>query len=164
MIEICSIIKLEMLDHCVGQSLQCGLLIYVWHNDELWARQRLFPMTLNLRGGHRASVSGGQPSWQPQHVWKAFPGHCQQTSCSVLLHAFLRWRFLMDPPPPPPPPPAPSLKWGEAERQESGWKSGFDRLRKGHGGGGEGGLWKDLWQPVNITGPPTSQHLICCLH
>lgn len=64
--------------------------------------------------------------------------------------------FLTDPPPPPLLP-APSLKWGEAERQESGWKSGFDRLRKGHGGGGEGGACERI-SDILLTLPAHRLH------
>lgn len=120
-------------------------------------------MMLNLQGGHRASVSGGQPSWQPQHVWKTSPGHCQQTSCVRSRGGVFWWT----PPPPPPPllPPLASLMWGEAERQELGWKSALTDWGKVTAvvANGGGWLWNELWQPVNITGPHASQHLICYL-
>ena len=119
----------------------------------------------------RASVPGGQASWQPQHVWTPPPpATASRLPVCVLAAAF------SDGPPPPTTTTTTSttsttsttaatglfdVRWGWAAAL--GVEVAFDRLREGHGSGGERGgwLWNDLWHPVNITGPHASQHLIC---
>lgn len=149
----------KMVENCFRR------IITVWfvdlQKDELWARQRLFPMMLNLRGGHRASASGGQPSWQPQHVWKTSPGHCWPAD---FLRAPSRGGVFTDGPPT-----AVTatgifdVRWGWAPGP--GVEVGFDRLREGHGSGGERGPGCETISGslLALPAPTLPQHLICYL-
>lgn len=167
MIEICSIIKLEMLDHCFWPIITVrfvDLCLAQWwvmstaaiiHNDvEPSGRSRSFCIRRSTLLTASTCVKSlprplpadfllCPPARVPAVAFSDGPPTTTAAAAAASAIFEVRWG------------------WAAGVRVEVGLWQTEERSRRWWRGGS---LWKDLWQPVNITGPPNSQHLICCLH